>query len=387
MTPAKFRNWTIAILFLGMISLPLLNGQLHIWDDFASSENRQLAPMPKFDVNLLDPFPKQFTQYYDDHFPFRFRLVSLYTHFQLDLLGQSPIPDQAVIGKDGWYFMAGKEMDSYLGVNALTPLELDSIRLELAYRRDYLQQLGSAFYFMVIPAKNNVYIDKMPYWAHQSSQKSWGEKLNAYLQARTKLPVIDLYTPFKAMRDQYMLYYKLDHHWSEIGAFWAAKLALERMHQDLPSVVPSDLATYDITREVKHSGSITGMFGITGDFVDTSFGLQPHGGFQAHLAAEVGYPVVYGFPYPDEFEKVLETPDTTKPNMLLITDSQGFHVFPILAESFHHSTKIFDSWQYKLNENIAAQEKADVVLLAVSEVNLRELLRFSALKAAGWREN
>ncbi len=344
MAQANFRSWLIVISFLGILALPLSNSIFGFLPDFQSSENRQLAPRPSLKLSLLDPFPRQFSTYYEDHFPFRFRLVNLYTRIHLDLLQESPIPDKAMIGLDGWYFLAGKEMQSYLGSNNPTALELDSIRLELEYRRDYLKQFGSEFYIAIVPAKNNVYVDKMPFWAKRSSQGGWGEQINHDLQVHSSVKVVDLYAPFQTLRDQYLLYYKLDHHWSPVGAFWASKIALQQMQLEMPQIELPALEDYAITPQVKHDGSITGMFGVEGNYTDTDFVLLPPGGFHAQSGVPVGYPPVYGFPYTDEFERVLNRPDTTLPRLLMITDSYGFHMFPFMAESFGHTTNIFDSW-------------------------------------------
>jgi hypothetical protein len=377
----------MVVMFLALISFPLINAWLGWLADLPSGENRQLAPAPTLDISHLDPFPQRYEAYYNDHFPMRFRLVDCYTRLHLYGFHASPIPDQAIIGEDGWYFLGGNEQDSYLGRNALDALELDSLRLELEYRQQYLAELGTAFYLMIAPAKNNVYTDKMPYWAVQSAEKSWGERVNAYLAAHSNIRIIDLYAPFKARRDQTMLYYKLDHHWTEQGAFVAANVAISAMQADIPALVPNAISDYKVTRGTATSGSITSMFGIQEDFEDSTFSIVPRDSFRAIVSPKVPYEGVEGFPYPWDFENVRTVPGIDKPRLLLISDSYGHHVFPFMAEAFGRSVKIFDSWQYKLNEPIATHEKADAVVLLIVESNLRNLLQHASLKRVGWPQH
>jgi alginate O-acetyltransferase complex protein AlgJ len=96
------------------------------------------------------------------------------------------------------------------------------------------------------------------------------------------------------------------------------------------------------------------------------------------VAPKVPYPSVRGFPYPKEFETDFVTADTTKPSLLLFSDSFGHQIFPTLAEHFSRSVKIFDCWQYKLNPNIVTHEKADIVVLMMLEGNLRNIFEFQS---------
>ena len=49
-------------------------------------------------------------------------------------------------------------------------------------------------------------------------------------------------------------------------------------------------------------------------------------------------------------------------------------LYPLLSEEFSRTVRIFDAWQYKLNEDIIEKEKPDIVILLALEANLRNLL-------------
>jgi alginate O-acetyltransferase complex protein AlgJ len=223
MTHLKFRAALLAILFLAMIAFPWVNGSFAVWPDLASAENRALADAPSLAVDSLDSFPKLYDRYYTDHFPMRFRAINLFAHLQYHAFNTSPIPERALIGRDGWLFMEGNEQNAYTGKFRFSPDELESLKQELEYRNDYIAKRGGKFYFMIVPSKNVVYADKMPLSVHPSSPKSWGELINDHLRSNSNVRVIDMYPTMRAHSSNEMLYFKLDNHWNERGAFYTAQ--------------------------------------------------------------------------------------------------------------------------------------------------------------------
>jgi hypothetical protein len=103
--------------------------------------------------------------------------------------------------------------------------------------------------------------------------------------------------------------------------------------------------------------------------------LVPKKGFVSSEVPKTGYPIIPGFPYPYAYEADREIPGSKQPRILIISDSFGEAIFPFISERFSRSVKIFDAWQFKLNEDIVANEKPDVVLVVVLESNLRNMLK------------
>jgi alginate O-acetyltransferase complex protein AlgJ len=378
MTHLKFRAALLAILFLAMIAFPWVNGNFAVWPDLASAENRALADAPRLAMDSLDSFPKLYDRYYTDHFPMRFRAINLFAHLQYHAFNTSPIPERALIGRDGWLFMEGNEQNAYTGKFRFSPEELESLKQELEYRNDYISKRGGKFYFMIVPTKNVVYADKMPLSVHPSSPKSWGELINDHLRSNSNVRVIDMYPTMRAHSSNEMLYFKLDNHWNERGAFYAAQEMLRVLQADFPMLTPPLATDYAVKSSIAQTGNISRMFGLEVDLQDSMIEMRPRGGFRAQVAPKVPYPSVKGFPYPEGFETDLVTADTTKPSLLLFSDSFGHQIFPTLAEHFSRSVKIFDCWQYKLNPNIVTHEKADIVVLMMLEGNLRNIFEFQS---------
>lgn len=329
-------------------------------------------------LDSLDSFPLRYDGYYQDNFPLRYSAINLFGQLQYRIFHTSPVPQSVIMGRNGWFFMNGDEQKAYMGDFKFSPEELENFRLELEYRKEYIERLGGKFYFMVVPSKNVIYSDQMPYTVHPKSKESWGQQLNAYLKAESKVNVIDAYPTLSATHAAEMTYLKLDNHWNERGAFYASNVILETMHVDFPLIAPDLKADFDIVKTVINNGNLSQMFGFEVALEDTMIAMKPRDGFKARLAPNFSYPMVKGFPYPNEFETTFVTQDSTLPRLLLIGDSFGYTIMPFLAEHFSHSVRIFDCWQYKLNANIVQNERADAVVLMVLESNLRNMFEFQA---------
>ncbi len=373
-----FRSIGISLAFIIIIAFPLLNNTFKWVSDIKNEENRKLASEPAFDIAHLDAYPVAFEKYYNDYFTFRSLFVKYYSSINLSLFNISPIPNEVLIGNDGWLFLAGNEIDSYTGLNNFRQTELDSFKVELEYRKNYLMKRGCKYYFLIAPVKANIYTDKLPKTKYKFQKNGWGEQLIEYLNNTSTAKPINIYSLLRQQKDNEALYYQLDNHWTQLGAFYAANEVFESMHADFPSITKNNLSDYYIKKSEIKNGNIIQMLSNVGDYTDTHFELNPKSGFTAKNVAPYGYPVIKGFAYPWDYEVDKEKADTRLPKIVIISDSYGTAIFPFIAEKFRRSVKIFDAWQYKLNEDIIENEKPDIVLTIVLEANLRNMLLYSS---------
>lgn len=374
----SFRIYIVTILFIALISFPFINDRVKLVKDLASTENRKMTIKPVMNFTYLDPYPAQYEKYYNDNFTIRSIMVKYFNLINIVVFKKSPVPDQVVIGKDNWLFVAGNEVDSYRGKNRFSQSELEKFKQELEYRKKYLDERGCKFYLLIAPAKANIYSEKMPNTIFQSCKQSWGEQLIEYLNNYSEVKPLNVYDVFRANREKELLYYKLDNHWTQLGAFYCANEFFKRVSTDFPGVAASSLENYNISKTEINTGNIIKMLSNIGNYSDYLFQLTPKSGFQAKDVKTMGYPVVSGFPYPWEYEKNKEIGDSKKPKILIVSDSFGGDIFPFIAEEFSRSVKIFDSWQYKLNEDIVKSEKPDIFLLIGSEAAIRNMLNFQS---------
>lgn len=373
MRQQSFRTYLLIVVFLAIIAFPLVNSYTGLVSDIPSFENRAMAPRPDPDIKRLDPFPVKYDKFYNDHFNLRNRLIRCFNIYNVMAYRKSPVPS-VVIGANNWLYLAGDEMDSYMGRNRLSLQELQSIQHELEYRQAYLAEQGIRFYFMAVPCKASIHTENIGYEYFRMSEDSWGEQLNTYLQKNSSLKPIDVFDSLRRYKKGQHLFYKLDNHWNDLGAFYTANEVFKRMRADFPGIELLDLNDFELDHSEVPAGNLEKMLGNLGLFSESVFELHPRKGFKAQDGELAYHPPVEGFAYPWEYELVREIKDSLKPRLLIISDSFGKNIFPFLAENFSKTVKIFDSWQYKLNEDIVAYEQPDAVLLMINEPILRSLL-------------
>lgn len=369
----KFRSIGLLICFLGVIYFPLLNEYTGAVEDIKSFENRQAHKKPILALHTADSFPHQYDNYYNDTFQLRNRFIKYYNYYNVTFYRQSPL-NTVIIGKDNWLFFSGEELDSYTGRNRFTDEELQTIREELEFRSQYLARLGVKFYFMIVPAKICIYSDKVGYEYYRMNKQTWGEQVNDYLKKTSGIKIIDIFDSLRSHSEPVNLYYRLDNHWNELGGFYAARQVLLNMKKDLPALEVPDVNDVAYTSSITIKGNLNKMLGYLDVFREQEISLTPKKGYKAVQGEFGNYPPTPGFAYPWEYEKVKEIKNSSKPRLLIISDSFGEAIFPFLAESFSRTCKIWDSWQYKLNEDIVQGEKPDVYLLMIDEPILHNLL-------------
>ncbi len=375
MAHQRFRICLVSIVFLFIIFSLFINNELRLINDIPSSENRKMEEKPVFDINSLDDFPLSFEKYYSDKFSIRSIMVKYYNLFNIEWFNKSPLPDKVVIGNDNWLFMAGDEFDSYRGKYRFEPSELEAFKAELEYRKAYLNKRGCQFYFMIAPSKASIYSDKIPGSVFRLHHQSWGEQLLEYLTKNSTVKPIDVFTVLRAYKDQELLYYKLDNHWNQSGAFYATNELLRRIQLDYPQVNLQSKKDFEIRKLVCQDGNIVSMLSNVGDYNDTLYWYNRKPNFKAVTVKPVGYPAPKTFPYGYDYETNKEIKGSNRPRALMISDSFGSFVFPFFSEEFSRSVKIFDNWEFKLNEEILAQENPQVFVLIVLESHLKKLLK------------
>lgn len=370
MTNNKLRITGVTLVFLSAITFPLINGALHLVPDIKNTENRAMAKEPALDIELLDPFPVKYEAYYNDHFSVRSRLISYYNDYNLNVMKKSPFPDHVAVGYNKWLFHMGREMESYTLKDTLSLQELETWRLILECQQKYLREQGCTFYFMVSPNKANIHSENVPYYYYRYASKCWGEQLLGYLEKNSTVNVISVYDRFRELKKDNQLYFKLDNHWNRLGAFYAGNAACERIGRDFPSVKPLPLSDYTVKQvQRKEAGDLGRMLGNPASFTDTDFEFIPKKVSAKTTVDNTSY-VMY--------DKVIspqvvinDRNDTTKPKLMIVSDSFSNMLFPFLCESFGRTVKVFDMWYYSIYPALVESEKPDVYILMIFEPMLK----------------
>ena len=184
--------------------------------EFSESENRVLAQAPQISFkNIADgSFESGFENYITDQFPFRDFFVRANTAVSMYALGKQDIND-VYIGKDGYLF------EKFENINT------DRMHKQIEALTRFSERIGVPVTFAIVPNSIAVYSDKLPSFAPAETEYEGGIISNQseyikdfYSALPDTITKIDLLPVLESHADEY-IYYRTDHHWTTLGAFYA----------------------------------------------------------------------------------------------------------------------------------------------------------------------
>lgn len=195
---------------------------------FSETENRILAQRPKWSLeNVLDgSYEKEYEAYATDQFVSRDTWVMIKT--QMDIMLQKKVIKGVYLAADG-YLIEQHLPEKYDG-------ELIDKRL------DQLRQLTERYpkaLVMLAPTADNILAEKLPDYAVSYDQSQLLERVKEEIGEEH---VIDLFPTLREHREE-QIYYRTDHHWTTLGAYYAYLQWTEKVGYPPRSYAPQDLET------------------------------------------------------------------------------------------------------------------------------------------------
>lgn len=196
-------------------------GGLFLWHivlpdrERSETENRTLAQLPVFTWQGLKDgtYTEDLEEYFADQFPLRDGWTGLKARVE-QLLGKSEF--------NGVYLC---------GDTLISKVEMPDAAL-VEKNLSYIQRLGESAEATVslglIPSAAEVWKDKLPYGAD-----SWDQaELLTTAGETTGLPTVDFTAALSAHSDG-QIFYRTDHHWTTLGAFYGANAVLGALGKEL----------------------------------------------------------------------------------------------------------------------------------------------------------
>lgn len=359
-----FSNYLLTILFILVISSAAIQQWFKILPEMPNQENRALNPMPDINPARLDPFPRLFEAYYNDHFAFRNQFMKLYADMNFEVYNKCPYPDQVLIGHNQNLFMIPKELDTYQRTTLFTNEELDRIRSEFSYRKKYFEKKGIAYYVAVCPIKYSIYPEYLPWYVQVRDTVS---RTDQFLDVISGLGIeaIDLRKVLLEAKDSESreLFMATDNHWNEIGAFVAYQNIAARIARKLPGARVLQAKDYTIRPKHRNGGNLAHILNMHEEMPDVQYTFTLRKSVKISMITPCPYKV------PDNFEEInffkgyyMQDNSQNLPRILIVHDSFGKFIHAYFRDSFSRSVFIWDKWQYKLNEPIVDAEKPDVYI-------------------------
>ena len=332
--------------------------------DFSEQENRPLQTAPQFTLQSLieGRFTQQAEDYVSDQFPFRDGWTAIKARSEL------------LSGKDennGVYLCENETLlEAYSAPDGAALLEkLDAVNA-------LADSAGVPVYFALIPGAAEIWGDLLPPGAPNDSQKATIDRAYEYVSAQT----VDMYAPLAAHADE-PIYYRTDHHWTTLGAYYGYTALAEAM--GFAPVPLSDYTETVVTEEFYGTAySASGFAWVRPDRIsayveqgDAAILSYPAGAplpgalyDESYLARKDKYSYFYGGNTP---RLTVET-GAPGPRLLILRDSYMDSLSPYLFAHFSE-LDILDLRYYRSSLAAHIAETApDAVLVCYSVADFAE---------------
>ena len=205
----------IVIIFCFYLGMMFFLGMMVPDREFSEMENRNLQPFPKFSVEKFESgrYMKELENYISDHMIFRDQWVCLKASFEV-LTGKKE-NNEVYFGKDGTL------------LQKVEVKEEEKLLEKTTYINTLAKNVDVPVCFGLIPTASEIWKEKLPAGASTLEQTQWIEILYKTVDVDT----VDFYEGLEKHQEE-MIFYKTDHHWTSLGAYYGANIILEELQLD-----------------------------------------------------------------------------------------------------------------------------------------------------------
>lgn len=176
-------------------------------------------------------------------FRWRKTLINFYSSLRLQLGDR--VFSKAVIGKDGWVFYADvASIKDYQNSEPLNEVKLNFFQKKLSDLNTALVEQGITLLVVIPPNKSTIYPqympDEIPVLNKDSRLDQFVERMNG-----EKINVIDLRHALLDASKEQDVYYKVDTHWNERGAYYGYYEIINFLSDHDVRLIPHPLSDYE----------------------------------------------------------------------------------------------------------------------------------------------
>ena len=199
-------------------------------DETSVAENRALQMLPEvsYDEVMNGKFQEKYETYISDQFVGRPVFVSVKTAIE-KTMGKRDM-NGVYIGKEGYLIEKYEASD----------FEDEHVNENIEYLSSFLTAAGKQFgkdhvTLAFVPSKGSVLKNKLPLFADEYDSSWITEKLKKSIGESGTCNVIDFEPALSAHSDEY-IYYRTDHHWTSLGAYYAYEEICRQKGADIPQL-------------------------------------------------------------------------------------------------------------------------------------------------------
>lgn len=369
--------FVVIILIFMLLPIIIINRDIK-----SKNENRNLFAYKNIIVNnrLNVNFGQDFNNWLNDRFWGREIVIGKFRDLRYTI--NRRLENQfAIKGKDGWLFEKFNPNSFLSYSNSYSKISENIINLKLQCNNK-----GVNVYFASIPEKNSIYYD---YNYFSPSE----EKLSKMLSKSKDFKFIFLIDEFDKEKNNGLLYFKDDHHFTERGAFLYTKKLIELCKCNFPELHDLNIDDYEITKilntyntsisfsqfeERKNFiGSIRNLLNIENDSYNdnTYYEVFRHKTYKIPFTEFSNQKIKYSIYKNNEINNRLK--------IMILGDSNISFMVPFITSSFSESLFLQVNvdgnvgWYFKKYSDIFDSFKPNVIFLIVRSSNLQRWVNLS----------
>ena len=219
----KILQYPIAVLFALFISVFFLVDVFNSDRAFSEFENTSLAQKPAFSwSSFVDgSFGSKYVKYINEQFLGRDNWISMKA---IADMGLGRIESHGVTYGDDHYLMEKLEIveDQNYPANAGTNIvKQTSLDRSNGMVSSFLQMYDQPITFSLVPNSYAILEDEVPTGFPGADQQAYTQQIyQALSEADDQLEIVDFSDTLSQHKDEY-IYYRTDHHWTTLGAYYA----------------------------------------------------------------------------------------------------------------------------------------------------------------------
>lgn len=263
--------------------------------------------------------------------------------------------------------------------NALSDAQINAFKTRVNQKVAALKKIKSdaELIYIIIPSPATIYTEELPSYIKPTNGVRRIDQIMAAL-AETDAKFVNVLDLFEAHKnDDLKMYWKLDTHWNDYGAYLVYNELFEMIDDKFPDASPHKFSDFNFKEDYYYGGDMT-MYLKVPNYVVQEWNTLRVPKFQMHqnISKVQRYVSDKQLTYRDGIidQKITVKTDRPElPTMVIYRDSYSAAIFDILADrcdaSYWHAM-----WDYTLNVNEFKNVDADYAVILINERNISSIL-------------
>lgn len=293
-----------------------------------------------------------------------------------------------ISGKNYQFFLE-KMIDDYNGSTVNGANVYSELTNRIKGRLDQLRSYNpdAEIIYLIAPSAMSVYSELLPneYKSTAADQTNLDLVIDAInASGATAIDLKEVFAEHK--NDELPLYYKLDSHWADYGAYIAYDALFDHISKKFPDAAPRAVDEFNWNGNYYEGGDIAYYlskseatapemqkkireYAYYRTFKDTGVPYSITSVPRYRSATMLCYDVNAMTP-----ERKIVTGRSNLPSCIVMRDSYSTQIYDLIAERMD-TTHFLAMWDYGWNTRRISQEKPDYMIYVISEWNINELIK------------